>query len=41
MSSKAYEDAVRQIWRHTEGSLAGKQVLHRELIRYACARGLS
>ncbi len=35
MSSKIYEDAVRQTWRHTEGSSAGKQVLQRELVRYA------
>jgi hypothetical protein len=31
MSSKTYENAVRQTWRHTEGSLAGKQALQREL----------
>jgi hypothetical protein len=35
MSSKTYKDAVRQTWRHTEGSLAGKQALQRELVRYA------
>jgi hypothetical protein len=35
MSIKAYEDAVRQTRRHTDGSLAGKQALQRELVRYA------
>jgi hypothetical protein len=35
MSSKTYEDAVRQTCRHTEGSFAEKQVLQRELVRYA------
>lgn len=35
MTINAYEDAIRQTWRHTEGSLAGKQVLQRELVRYA------
>jgi hypothetical protein len=41
MSIKAYEEAVWQTWRHTAASPAGKEVLQRELIRYACARGLS
>jgi hypothetical protein len=41
MSIDAYEDAVRKILRHTEASPAGKEVLQRELIRYACERGLS
>jgi hypothetical protein len=35
MSSKAYDNAIRQTWRHTEGSLAGVQTLQRELVRYA------
>ena len=41
MNSKNYEEAVRQTCRHTEASPAGKEVLQRELIRYACAHGLS
>jgi hypothetical protein len=32
MSINAYEDAVRKILRHTEGLLAGKQTLQRELV---------
>jgi hypothetical protein len=35
MSINPYEEAVRQTWRHTEGSLAGVQTLQRELVRYA------
>lgn len=35
MSIKAYEEAVRQTWRHTEGSPSGEQGLQRELVRYA------
>jgi hypothetical protein len=35
MSINAYEDAIRQIWRHTAGSLTGTQEVQRELVRYA------
>jgi hypothetical protein len=32
MSINAYENAVRQTWRHTDGLLAGKQALQHELV---------
>lgn len=35
MSINAYEEAVRKTWCHTERSLAGEQILQRELVRYA------
>jgi hypothetical protein len=35
MSSKAYENAIRQTWGHTEGSLNGVDARQRELVRYA------
>ena len=35
MSTKEYEDAIRQTWRHTVGSLTGTQAVQRELVRYA------
>lgn len=35
MSSKAYDNATRQIRRHTEGSLDGINARQRELVRYA------
>jgi hypothetical protein len=35
MSSKAYDNAIRQTWRHTEGSLDGINARQRELVRYA------
>lgn len=35
MSTKECEDAIRQTWRHTVGSLTGTQAVQRELVRYA------